>query len=342
MTEIDYLIAGQGLAGTVVAWTALQRGQSVLLADPNPASNTSRAAAGLVNPILGPRLSPSWKFRELWAHALPFYRMLEADLSASFFHPTPLVRFFTDAAQREMWRKKRDRPEYDGFWQLCPDHSEETAFLCPGAAWLDLSTFLEASAKRLPVLGKRIDPATLQIRADFIQWEDIRARFLIFCEGHAILQNPFFQFIPVRMAQGDMITLTLPNWNETRILHRVRWVLPVGDHLYRLGATYDWPGTPGGVSGEPAEERILAALRPILPPELPPPPYPIASGIRPMAQHGVPFLGCHPEHRRLALLNGLGAKGVLLTPFFAAQLLDHLDSGAPLDPEVDARHFWKS
>lgn len=339
--EVDYLIAGQGLAGTVIAWTALQRGKSVLIADPDPESNTSRSAAGLVNPILGPRLSASWRYRELWPCAVRFYQQQEARLGRAFFHPTPLVRFFTGHEQRERWFRKRAKPEYDGLWQPCPDYPEDTAFLCPGAAWLDLAAFLDASAPHLPIQRDWIDPAAIQIGPEAVEWNGVRARHLIFCDGHAILRNPFFSFIPVRLARGDMLTLELPHWDENRILHRVKWVIPLGDHRFRLGATYDWPGTPGGVSGEPAEERILTTLRPLLPPPLPPPPYHMTSGIRPMAQHGVPFLGRHPVHPRLALLNGLGAKGVLLTPHYAAHLLDHLEFGAPLDPEVNVSHFWK-
>lgn len=339
MTEVDYLIAGQGLAGTVFAWTALRRGRSVLLADPEPETNTSRAAAGLVNPILGPRLSASWRFRELWSFAVPFYRDLEQILGVPFLHETALVRFFVDPAQRALWLKKRDRPEYAGFWEPCQDRSEETAFLCPGAAWLDIAAFVNASARRLRTCLERIDPAQLLEERDSVRWGGVRARHLVFCEGHALLQNPLFRFIPARSGLGHILTLTIPGWGETRILHRVKWVLPIGGQRFRLGATYDWPGTPGGVSPEPPEDRILAALRPILPPDLPPPPYAISAGIRPMAKHGVPFLGRHPVHPRFSVLNGLGAKGVLLAPFFAHHLLDHLESGAPLDAEVDVRQF---
>lgn len=341
VTEVDYLIAGQGLAGSVLAWTALRRGRSVVVADPDPKGSTSRAAAGLVNPILGPRLVPSWRYQELWGCARTFYRERESDLGVSFLHETPLVRYFADDSQKALWMKKRHRPEFEGLWEPCPDHPHD-AFLCPGAAWLDLCTFLNHSAPRLPLRLDAVDPAHLHLEPDSVRWKDLRARFVIFCEGHAIQRNPLFRFIPVRLASGDMITLHLPGWEETRILHRVKWVLPTGDHHFRLGATYDWPGTPGGVSSEPAAERILSALRPILPTPLPPPPYPVASGIRPMAQHGVPFLGTHPLHPRLAVLNGLGAKGVLLTPFFSSHLLDHLETGSPLDPAVDAKHFWKS
>jgi glycine oxidase len=339
MRDVDYLIAGQGLAGTVLAWTATARGRSVLIADPAPHSNASRAAAGLINPILGPRLTASWRYHEFWPHARQFYRSLEATLHTPLLHETGLVRFLIDDAQRLAWQKKRSLPLYDGLWTPCPDHPE-WAFLCPSAAWLDLAAFVEASAPLLPCCPERIDPAELEPAPAGIRWRDLCARFVIFCDGHAISTNPLFQFVPARLARGDILTLHLPHWSESRILHRGKWVLPIGNHRFRVGATYDWALPPVAPPPETAAAEILPALRPLLPEHLPPPER-HTSGIRAMVHHGIPVLGRHPLHPRIALFNGLGAKGVLLAPWFAQQLLDHLEAGTPLDPAVDLRQFWK-
>ena len=40
-----------------------------------------------------------------------------------------------------------------------------------------------------------------------------------------------------------------------------------------------------------------------------------------------------------AIFNGLGSRGVLLAPWCAQHLTDHLFKGVPLDPEVDLERF---
>lgn len=57
-----FLIVGQGIAGSVLAWTLLQRGAKVQLADPKLRSSSSRVAAGIINPVTGKRFVKSWNF----------------------------------------------------------------------------------------------------------------------------------------------------------------------------------------------------------------------------------------------------------------------------------------
>jgi len=52
----DFLIIGQGLAGSLLAWTLLQQQQTVVLVDSQDPQGASQVAAGLVNPVVGQRL----------------------------------------------------------------------------------------------------------------------------------------------------------------------------------------------------------------------------------------------------------------------------------------------
>ena len=57
---VDYLIVGQGLAGTCLALEALDNNQSIHIIDLDNAQSASRVAAGIVNPIKGKRLYRLW------------------------------------------------------------------------------------------------------------------------------------------------------------------------------------------------------------------------------------------------------------------------------------------
>ena len=56
MSEIiDFLIVGQGLAGTLLAAELEGRGQSIQVVDNNYPRAASKVAAGIMNPVTGRR-----------------------------------------------------------------------------------------------------------------------------------------------------------------------------------------------------------------------------------------------------------------------------------------------
>jgi glycine oxidase len=101
MARTDGVIVGQGLAGTVLAWQLRFRGVRVLVLDDPKPMTASRIAAGLVTPITGQRLVPSWRFSEFWPVAVEFYRRVERETGVMFFREVPMVRLFKSEAERE-------------------------------------------------------------------------------------------------------------------------------------------------------------------------------------------------------------------------------------------------
>ena len=49
--QADLLVIGGGMIGLAIAWRSAQRGMTVLLADPRPATGASHAAAGMLTPV---------------------------------------------------------------------------------------------------------------------------------------------------------------------------------------------------------------------------------------------------------------------------------------------------
>ena len=65
------------------------------------------------------------------------------------------------------------------------------------------------------------------------------------------------------------------------------------------------------------------------------------SGLRPATLERRPFVGMHPVHPSLGILNGMGTKGCSLAPFFARQLTDHLLYEEPIAKDADVSRFKK-
>jgi glycine/D-amino acid oxidase-like deaminating enzyme len=60
-------------------------------------------------------------------------------------------------------------------------------------------------------------------------------------------------------------------------------------------------------------------------------------GVRPASRDRRPILGVTAPGE--AVLNGLGSRGVILAPWCARHLAEHLFDGEPLDPEVSVSRF---
>ena len=115
MAVVDFLVVGQGLAGTVLAWRLRERGARVLVIDREEGPNSSRVAGGLITPITGRQLAKSWRIDESWPVARSFYREMESRLGCSFFHELPVARIFRGEEELSRWTAKRDRPEVEAY-----------------------------------------------------------------------------------------------------------------------------------------------------------------------------------------------------------------------------------
>src|SRR5215472_6599661 len=85
MQAVDYLIVGQGLAGSVFAALLLQRGRSFVVVDDGHRTAASKAAGGIINPITGKRLNRPGLIGELLHEAFSTYPVIERLLGAPLF-----------------------------------------------------------------------------------------------------------------------------------------------------------------------------------------------------------------------------------------------------------------
>ena len=77
MKKYNYIIVGQGLAGTLLAYFLLQAGQRVLIIDENTEGGASAIAAGVINPVTGRRIVKSWRIDEFLPFAKNTYQSIE-------------------------------------------------------------------------------------------------------------------------------------------------------------------------------------------------------------------------------------------------------------------------
>jgi glycine/D-amino acid oxidase-like deaminating enzyme len=343
--QVDYLIVGQGLAGSILARQFGARGRTVCVVDREDPSAASRVAAGLVNPVTGKKLVVTWRAETLLPYAGDFYREWERELGEEVFSPKTVWRFFQSEKEVERWEKKRHEPDFARFTAPLPDLSkvphlwpQRGGFQIHGGFHVDtrrlLCLFRAHLRLRRLLVEETFSLADLEVEATGVRWRHIDARKIIFCEGHAASRNPYFNWIPFRHAKGELLTLRGASLPEDLVLNCGKWLLPVGGGLCRAGATYGWDD----LSDQPTEagrEQILTAIRSLVGSELTVERH--EAGVRPIVKDTRPVAGVHPAHPAVAIFNGLGSKGVLWGPYFGQQLVQHLENGHALDPVVDVR-----
>jgi glycine oxidase len=345
--EQDFIIIGQGLAGTTLAWQLHRRGLRVLLVDREGGNSSSRIAAGLITPVTGKRLAKSWRLDELYPAAAAFYRWVEARTHETFFLQRPSLRLFQDEEEREEYRKRAcgvlavlvrvPEPPINSDWFIAPFGG----FEMPTAARLDVSRYIAVSRaffqQSNEYLLADIDPKSdVEIAADGVRLPrfGFKCQAVIFCRGFDPAADPWFGGIRFNAAKGEILTMRIPELREERTVHRGVWLAPVGGDIYRTGSTYVWDDLrpePTAAGRAEIEGRLRQFLR--LPFEV----MGHQAAVRPVIDAGYPVLGSHPEYPQVAYFNGLGSKGSLLAPFFAEQLSAYLMGERKVDPEVDVR-----
>lgn len=350
--RVDSLLIGQGLAGTVLAWHLVEAGESVRVIEADQPETASRIAAGLITPITGQRLVPSWRFAEFWPKAVAFYRRVEAQTGHPLFREVPMVRLFQSEAEREriLRTSVAESPAAVRFPESLVDevdfHNPHGGFEMIGGQ-LNVSAFLDASRRWLEEreayhVGHLQLPEDLVIHAQGVQlprW-NIEAKRVIFCQGFAGRENPWFAGVPFDPAKGEILTLRVPGLRERRVIHCGIWLAPLGEDLFRVGATYDrenWDHTPTVVGRDEIAARLQTVLKR---------PFEVVehhAAVRPIVVGRHPVIGVHPQFPQLGYFNGLGSKGSLQAPFIAEQFAKFLQGDGEIEDMLNLqKRFGKT
>ncbi len=348
---MNYIIVGQGLAGTILAHTLLNQNKTITIIDSPDLSKTSKVAAGLYNPVVFKRLVKSWLAEELLGHMNEFYPKAQELLNAKFYFKKNIVKPFSEEHEKVLWLKKtgEDIGKY-------LSKTIETGFLTDiihnrigtgevvEAGNIDTNVFLDESRNFFKanniLLEEEINYDLLTISENSITYKGITANKLIFCEGHKATSNPYFSWLPFKLTKGETLTVRIPELHlqnvASKVLNKGVFILPLGEGLYKVGATYEWED----LTETPTEKGKLFLIDQLS--KLLKVPFEIIdhqAGIRPTVKDRRPLIGLHPDYPSLGIFNGLGTKGVMLAPYFAQQFADYLENSTPMNKEVDIERF---
>lgn len=348
MEEFDFIIVGQGLAGTVLSFELINRGKSVLVIDNHFQHSSSMVAAGMWNPIVFKRLSKSWKADELVPSLDKVYSAFEHFLGKKYLIHLPIDRVFPDQSAANQFDEKSDLPGYQGFISQEMIQAKKNVkapfgigriegggYLKIQDLLIDFRAFLKSENR---LLEEEFKAESLQIEADFVKFKGKRAKNIVFCTGHELSSTPWFSQLPMQATKGELLSIESDQLHEESILNNGKFLLPLGNGKFKLGATYEWSELNYDLT-EAAKKDLLSSLSSMTEVE-----FKVSNheaGIRPTVKDRRPLIGAHPEHSRLLLFNGLGTKGVMIAPWLAAHFCDFILEGKELERELNLGRYFK-
>ncbi|NEW77934.1 MAG: FAD-binding oxidoreductase [Gelidibacter sp.] len=344
--QMDYIVVGLGLAG--LAFTKeLEKNKKSYLVFEDHSQNSSLVAGGVYNPVVLKRFTPVWNATEQLDIALPFYEDLEIQFNRKYDYPIDIYRIFKSVEEQNNWFAACDNPVLSNFMSTKLIKEKHECVLADfgygkllNTGRIDTKTLLEDYRnyllKKKLVRNESFQYSELKITENGVEYKGVIASKIVFCEGFGLKNNPYFKELPMQEAKGELITIHAPNLNIDFMIKSAAFVLPLGNNLYKIGATFNWKDKTQ-LPTEEGKNELTAKLETFITV-----PYEIVeheSGIRPTVKDRRPLVGKHPKHQNLAVLNGLGTRGVMIAPSIAKALYDHLENGIALDEEISIARF---
>ena len=233
MEKTDYIIVGSGLAGITLAHQLKQAGYKIKIISEPSLSKSSRVAAGIFNPVVFFRITKSYLADLALPFAIDFYTQIESLLSISILQKRSIAKFFGAPDEPILWMKRMEEGVGSYLSEINSQYTESITLnakhsmgMVHKAGAVDCGTYLDASVHYFgnDFIREKIDYKKISLVPEGVIYKDIEARKMIFCEGHFISDNPFFNYIQLKPVKGEVLTIEFeqdfPEGSENFLLNK--------------------------------------------------------------------------------------------------------------------------
>jgi glycine/D-amino acid oxidase-like deaminating enzyme len=278
-----------------------------------------------------------------------FFSTLEEKLNTKLDFKTPILRKFFSVEEQNNWFAASDKvnlapylstqiisKKYQsidspfGYGEVMQTGYIDTALV--------LKKYQEYLLKKQLLIEDTFDYNLLEEEPNGIRYKDIQAKHIIFAEGFGIHANPYFKHLPLDGTKGELLIIKAPELNLDVIVNTSVFILPLGNDLFKIGATYNWEDKTN-IPTEEGKRELVERIKEIITCD-----FEIVNhfaGVRPTVKDRRPLVGTYKNHNSIHVLNGLGTRGVMLGPAMAKILFDHIEYQMPLEKAIDIKRFEK-
>lgn len=347
---LDLIVVGNGLAANVLALELQKNQVNYSVIGNTTLSNSSLVAAGIWNPIVFKRMTKSWMADDLIPYLKQFYKEAEQLTQEKFYTDREILKPFFSEEEKNFWVKK-SQSDLSAYLdqQIYKATEDQQNLIIPGyygivkhCGNVQLQNFLNACTRlhkqQNKLLEETFDHRQLHIENDHVTYKNLKAKHIIFCEGYLVKDNPYFSWIPLNPVKGEVLEISCEKLGiGENIFNRNGFIMPLHDHQYKVGATYEWkelneiPTEKGRSELQNKLSQMLTSAYHITKHE---------AAVRPSTIDRRPIIGAHPTYQNLHVFNGLGTKGVMIAPYFAKNFVNFYLKKEALHREVNVERFY--
>lgn len=331
MQHTQFLVVGLGIAGTLISYELWKAGKNFIVVDnPSGPPKASVVAGAVINPVNINKWDPVTNADIFIPQAIDTYRGIGKLLGFDLVEETAMLLFQLQATHHLFIQKcKEGNP-----WLKLPAQSEIAlagdlfqnvdALGVVKPVWkihaaILIEQWRDFLRRSQMFIEEQFKPDETFITTGSVRFKNIIADKIIFCEGAAASQNPFFRSLPFTRNRGEALLIYIPGLPEQYIYHNNIRLVPAGKNLFWCGSNYQWKFenlSPDPTWRSDATARLKKWLRL---------PFTVEDHIvaeRPTTAGQELFMGIHPAMSSVGILNGFGTKGFSVGPLLAKQLCD--------------------
>tara|TARA_B100001057_G_scaffold458140_1_gene507110 strand:+ start:31220 stop:32263 length:1044 start_codon:yes stop_codon:yes gene_type:complete len=343
--KVDFIIVGQGIAGTSLAFKLLQKKYSILVIDKYNPNSTSSIALGLYNPLVLKWFTKSWEVDNQLKDMFDYLYEFEKKFNTKINFKKNIHKLLYSTFDQNNWLEKQVSPKKS------PYMSKNLKFLdniikpfgvVKKSGWVDvklmLDTFRNYLSNNLLISDEHFIHEKLNINDNSINYKQYMCKYLVFCEGSAVIKNSFFNYLDFKMTKGEVINFFSPNLKINEIIHSGVTTIPLGDDNYIAGSTFNHDLKYLKCTVE-SKNEIIKKIKKIKDFTFVINSQSIA--VRPSVFDRRPIIGPHYKYKNIFLMNGLGSRGVLMTSYLANILLSNIFRKEKINSDINVNRFNK-
>jgi len=348
MKNVDYIIVGLGIAGISFCEQLYKHNKSFVVVDKGFDASTA-VSGGVINPVVLKRFTIGDDSKKYLETTIPFYNEISVKLKETIFIDLPVLRIFNSIEEQNNWMVAGDKKELETFLSSEIIKNSNSAIKAPFGFGKVNGTGKIFPSKLLSLYGKFLQKQNKLLCEIFeydnvsetnnkIHYKDISASKIVFTEGASAVKNPFFPKEFLQENKGEYILIKAPTLKVREILKGPMFIIPLGDNLYKVGATYNREDDSREIT-DMAKNQIIEKLKKMILCD-----FEVVdqvAGIRPTVKDRKPLLGNLSESNLKVFFNGLGTRGLLMAPLLSAQLYDYLENNIALPRDININRFEK-
>ena len=349
LKKVEYIIVGQGVAGSCMAMKLLQENKSFVVID-NHFHKASAIAAGIFNPVVLKRFSIVWNATKQIQRLQEVFGQFEKLLNKKYIYNFPVYRIFNDEQEKKTWIKKATtHPDLIDY--LSTETEQLNSYssiknpigsgevLHTGRVDLTnlLIDFKNYLVEKNSFIDETFDFSELKLDDNQVIYKNIEADKIIFAEGFNILNNPYFKNLPVIGVKGEVLKIETNAKLPEAVVKGKEFLMPLGENQYFVGATYDRDNV-NYENTEEAKKYLIDGVQNFFEDN-----FEVVeqhASIRSTVVDRRPIIGAHPTYQQLICLNGMGTRGTMLAPVMVDDLYDFLENQQPIDKEANIERFY--